>query len=498
MKLGFFKKFIGLSLLVATGNACATTSQLNSAGYYRVWQGFKKQGMSDTQLMSELPSFMKDTVDLYGSANALNQYLVVIPPKIKPDFIPDELALVALTSEKQYQDIRSTPEGRKYSDRHWDVFEKGKSQSAKKFVDYFAEKPEQLDPTVAYNLLSANIDWSSGYSLAFIGTRKNDLSGEQYLTRLKKHIELAANNMGPLGLKGYIVTATENYEVAYLNWGSKTAHDNALKTAAGTAVFRDAGEFMDTLMYEPSYDLVAGETIDHGHFYRTHQAAKKALIVVTSHDQLGATGKKTGYYFPEVAHPYYELSKKGIQVDIASPRGGLAPMDPKSLNLNDSVNKTLNSDKNFMKKLAATKRVGDIDPTQYSAIIFAGGHGTMWDFRDSKAIQSLTAQVYEQGGVVAAVCHGPAALVDVKLQNGTYLIAGKNVTGFTNEEEENAQLTATMPFLLEDAMISRGAKFQQADLWQEKVVVDGRVVTGQNPASASGVGLAVADLLKSK
>jgi putative intracellular protease/amidase len=206
------------------------------------------------------------------------------------------------------------------------------------------------------------------------------------------------------------VTATENYELAYLNWGSKTAHDNALKTAVGTAVFRDAGEFMDTLMYEPSYDLVAGETIDHGHFYRTHQAAKKALIVVTSHDQLGATGKKTGYYFPEVAHPYYELSKKGIQVDIASPRGGLAPMDPKSLNLNDSVNKTLNSDKNFMKKLAATKRVGDIDPTQYSAIIFAGGHGTMWDFRDSKAIQSLTAQVYEQGGVVAAVCHGPAAL----------------------------------------------------------------------------------------
>jgi len=487
------------TLMATAGLAFANPSQKSPAPlaeYFRVWQGFQNAQMTSDQFLGELPSFMRDTVELYGKAQALNQYLVVIPPKNKPDFIPDELALVALTSESAYQTVRATPEGKRYSERHWDIFEKGKSQSAKRLVNYFAEKPAQLEPSVAYSILPPALNWNDGFSLVYIGTRKNDITAAQYLARLKSHIELASRKMGPQGLRGYIVIANEDYEVAYLNWPSQEAHDRAVASLSGKAVFGDASEFMDTLMYEPAFDLVAGEAVDYGRFYKTHRPNKKALIVVTSHSQLGSTGKKTGYYFPEVAHPYFELSKAGIQVDIASPQGGLAPMDPSSLDLTQPINRVLHRDRNFMQKLNSTQKLSNVESARYSAILFAGGHGTMWDFKDSSDIQTLTASIYENGGVVAGVCHGPAALVDVKLSNGNYLVEGKRVTAFTNEEEESIHLTQVMPFLLEDALISHGARFQQADLWQEKVVVDERLVTGQNPASASGVGKAVAQLLK--
>ena len=498
MKHSLFGKIMTLAIMAMTATGCATISEANTAGYYRVWQGFKQESLDQKSFMGELPAFMKDTVDLYGGAEALNQYLVVIPPKNKPDFVPDELALVAITSEQKYQSIRATPEGRKYSERHWDVFNKDRSKSAKSMIDYFAEKPARLEPTVAYRMFDSTIDWSQGYSLIYIGTRKKDVSPENFLTRLQAHIELAAKTMGPLGLNGYLVTAHENYEVAYLHWDSQKAHDQAVSSASGKGIFADAGTFMDTLMYEPAFDLIAGEGIDHGRFYKTHRLQKKALIVVTSHDQLGTTGENTGYYFPEVAHPYFELSKAGIQVDIASPKGGPAPVDQKSVVLTDPVNKRLHSDVNFMDKLARTKALSEVDQSKYAAVIFAGGHGTMWDFKDSRDVQKVTADVYERGGVVAAVCHGPAALVDVKLSNGKYLIAGKNLTGFSNEEEEAVQLIQIMPFLLEDALKAHGGKFQQADLWRENVVVDGQLVTGQNPASAAGVGSAVARKLQNK
>lgn len=131
----------------------------------------------------------------------------------------------------------------------------------------------------------------------------------------------------------------------------------------------------------------------------------------------------------------------------------------------------------------------------YAAVLYAGGHGTMWDFANSHTIDRITAQIYENGGIVAAVCHGPAALVNAKLSSGKFLIEGRRVTGFTNAEEDAAKLTEVMPFLLQTAMEKQNAKFESAPLWQKNVVVDGHLVTGQNPASAAGVGEAIVRLL---
>ncbi len=224
----------------------------------------------------------------------------------------------------------------------------------------------------------------------------------------------------------------------------------------------------------------------------------KALIVVTSHPTLGATGKPTGYYLPEVTHPYAALVERGIQVDIASIDGGEAPLDLASLRLEDPVNAAFWNDLPTRAKLTKTLKLADLDPRAYQAILFAGGHGTMWDFRGNAAVQAVTSAIYDRGGVVAAVCHGPAALVDVTLANGQFLVAGKDVAGFSDAEEKALKLEAVVPFLLETELVARGARYTKADLWQPHVVVDGRLVTGQNPASAAGVGEATARVLTAK
>ncbi len=222
----------------------------------------------------------------------------------------------------------------------------------------------------------------------------------------------------------------------------------------------------------------------------------KALIVVTSHSELGNTGKPTGYYLPEVTHPAHALELEGITVDIASPKGGLAPMDESSRDLNDPINKKYLNNKTFMQKLQNTKALHLVNPAEYSAIIFAGGHGTMWDFSSNPDISRVSARIYESGGIVAAVCHGPAALLNIKLSNGMSLVEGKNVAAFSNNEEEAAGLTQIMPFLLETELVKKGAKYTSAKLWQKHVIQDGNLITGQNPASAEGVGQAVAQALK--
>ncbi|OQW51899.1 MAG: hypothetical protein A4S09_09535 [Proteobacteria bacterium SG_bin7] len=220
----------------------------------------------------------------------------------------------------------------------------------------------------------------------------------------------------------------------------------------------------------------------------------KVLIVVTSHNQLGNTGKPTGYYLSEVAHPYEKFIEAGIEVDIASPKGGEAPLDPNSKNEKDAVISKLMADSKFNSKLKNTLKLSSLDLDKYKAIVFAGGHGTMWDFSEGD-VPTAIRKVYENNGVVAAICHGPASLVNVKLSNGTYLVSGKKVTGFSNAEEEAAQLTKVMPFLLETALVDRKAIYEKSPLWKEKVVVDGRLITGQNPASAAGVGAAVVKIL---
>jgi len=227
------------------------------------------------------------------------------------------------------------------------------------------------------------------------------------------------------------------------------------------------------------------------------EAPMNALIVVTNHDRKGTTGKQTGWYLSEVTHIYYPLVEAGYKVDFASPKGGLAPMDESSRDTNDPDNKRLLDDSKTLAQLQNTLAIGDIDAKKYQIIHFAGGHGAMWDFHNSDAINRVTAAIYENGGIVSAVCHGPAALVNVKLSNGKYLVDGKDVSAFTDAEEAEVGLTDVVPFLLESKLRERGAKMHPAKNWQDQSVVSERLVTGQNPQSGHSVGKKIVALIGS-
>lgn len=204
----------------------------------------------------------------------------------------------------------------------------------------------------------------------------------------------------------------------------------------------------------------------------------RILIALTSHSDLGDTGKKTGFYVSEAAEPWKVFTDAGYDVDVVSVAGGKAPAD--GLDESDEIQQAF---------LAAfdldnTAKASDLKADEYDAIFYAGGHGTMWDFPAATDLAGLAASIYERGGVVAAVCHGPSALTELKLPDGSYLVDGKNVAGFTNEEEAAVGLTDVVPFLLADALESKGAKHHPAANFTEQVIVDGRLVTGQNPQSA--------------
>lgn len=221
--------------------------------------------------------------------------------------------------------------------------------------------------------------------------------------------------------------------------------------------------------------------------------SKKVLFVVTSHDRKG--DKPSGYYLSEVTHPYRVLADGGYQVDFVSPKGGKAPLDPDSMNLEDGANAEFWNNPKLRAAVENTKRPSDVRADDYAGIYFAGGHGAMWDLPDDTAIAALTSSIYEHGGVVGAVCHGPAALVNVKRPNGDYLIKDMYVAAFTNAEEREVGLDRTVPFLLADRLEEHGAHHDPAPNWAIKVCVSGRLVTGQNPASATRVGDAMLTML---
>lgn len=218
-------------------------------------------------------------------------------------------------------------------------------------------------------------------------------------------------------------------------------------------------------------------------------ANSKALIVVSGH--------KPGWYLSEVTHIYYPLKEAGFEVEFASPQGGATAMDESSRKLDDALNKKFVEDKKLMSELGATKALKDLKAQDYQVIHFAGGHGAMWDFHNSEALNKLAAGIYEKGGIVSAVCHGPAALVNVKLSNGEYLVKGKEVSTFTDSEEAEVKMTKVVPFLLESKLRERGAKIVKAKNWQDQSVTSERLVTGQNPQSGHSVGKRIVELAKS-
>jgi putative intracellular protease/amidase len=217
------------------------------------------------------------------------------------------------------------------------------------------------------------------------------------------------------------------------------------------------------------------------------------LLALTSHDQLGNTSRKTGFYVPEAARPYRIFTEAGYQVDFVSVRGGEPPRDGVKPDDTEVARFLVE----YADRLANTPTPDQLDPADYNAIFFVGGHGTMWDFPDSKELATFAASVYENGGVVAGVCHGPAALVNIQLSDGSYLVDGKQVSSFTDDEETAVGLIDVVPFALESRLVERGAKFTKAGNFAEHAVADQRLVTGQNPASAVRVAqLVVEELTK--
>jgi putative intracellular protease/amidase len=219
----------------------------------------------------------------------------------------------------------------------------------------------------------------------------------------------------------------------------------------------------------------------------------RVLFVLTSHNRLGETGKSTGYHLTEVAHPYRVLKEAGYAIDFASPVGGNPPMD--APDTTDPLNQAFLKDTEAQDALSNSKPLANVDSNGYCGIYFAGGHGTMWDFPDNPDIERLVRDIYERGGVVAAICHGTAALVNVRLSDTRYLIKHKRITSFTDKEEEEVQLQHVVPFMLQSLLEQRGAIFVGGKNFAPTVTVEGQLITGQNPASARGLGEEIARYL---
>ncbi|MFB9990817.1 type 1 glutamine amidotransferase domain-containing protein [Deinococcus oregonensis] len=220
---------------------------------------------------------------------------------------------------------------------------------------------------------------------------------------------------------------------------------------------------------------------------------RNILFVLTSHSDLGGL-RPTGFYLPELAHPYHVFAQAGYTMDFVSPQGGQPPMD--GANRDDPQQQAILDDSALMARINASLHPDQVKANTYDLIFYIGGHGTMWDFPNNTRLAEVAAQIYEQGGMVAAVCHGPAGLVNIRLSDGSFLVSGKRVAAFTNEEEQAVQLTLVVPFLLESALIERGAQHTKAANFQAHVEVDGRLATGQNPASALPLAKAIVQKLE--
>ena len=212
----------------------------------------------------------------------------------------------------------------------------------------------------------------------------------------------------------------------------------------------------------------------------------KILLVLTSHDRLGDTGKKTGFWLEEFTTPFYVLKDGGAEVVLASPKGGQPPLDPKSDGPDSQTESTdrFANDVAARKQLASTKNLSDMRAEDFDGVFYPGGHGPMWDMPDNPTSIALLEAFVRAGKPVAAVCHAPAALVNVRDANGDYLVKGRKVTGFSNGEEDAVELSDVVPFMLEDKLRERGGIYSKGADWAAYAVVDGQLITGQNPASS--------------
>ncbi|MBV1856472.1 type 1 glutamine amidotransferase domain-containing protein [Catellatospora tritici] len=224
----------------------------------------------------------------------------------------------------------------------------------------------------------------------------------------------------------------------------------------------------------------------------------KVLMVLTSHDQLGDTGRKTGFWLEELAAPYFRFREAGWDTTLASPEGGRPPLDPKSNEpeFQTDLTRRFEADAAAEAQLDATLRLDSVSADDFDTVFYPGGHGPMWDLAEDPTSIKLIEDVVRSGKAIALVCHAPGALRHTTKPDGTPLVAGRNVTGFTNGEEAAVGLTKVVPFLVEDELIAKGANFQKTDDWQPYVVTDGLLITGQNPASSGPAADALIALLQ--
>ena len=226
----------------------------------------------------------------------------------------------------------------------------------------------------------------------------------------------------------------------------------------------------------------------------------KILVVLTSHDALGDTGLKTGFWLEELAAPYYIFKDAGAEITLASPKGGQPPLDPKSNEADFQTDNTrrFENDAVAQTALANTLKLGDLSQAEFDAVFYPGGHGPLWDLTEDRNSIALIEAFSAANKPIALVCHAPGVLRDVKSPDGTPLVSGKTVTGFTNSEEEAVQLTEIVPYLVEDMLKQKGGKFSAGADWASHVVQDGILITGQNPGSSSAAALVLLETMKTE
>lgn len=220
---------------------------------------------------------------------------------------------------------------------------------------------------------------------------------------------------------------------------------------------------------------------------------KNILFVLTSHDELGNTGEKTGFWIEEFAAPYYYLKDKGYNITIASPQGGQAPIDPKSEeeNFQTEATKRYYNDEETKNRIANTVKLDTVNHTDFDAVFYPGGHGPLWDLANDKNSISLIESFYNNNKPIAAVCHAPAIFKHTKQSDGSYLVKGRNVTGFSNTEEKAVELTDIVPFLVEEMLKENGGNYSKGNDWGPYILEDGLLITGQNPASSEPAAIAL-------
>lgn len=221
-------------------------------------------------------------------------------------------------------------------------------------------------------------------------------------------------------------------------------------------------------------------------------------MVLTSHDQLGETGNKTGFWLEEFASPYYVFKDASADITLASPDGGQPPLDPKSdePGFQTDATRRFKEDQDAQAALANTVKLADVSAEDFDAVFYPGGHGPLWDLAEDRSSIALIESMYAAGKPVAAVCHAPAVFKHTKTSEGSPLVEGKSVTGFSNSEEDAVQLTEIVPFLVEDELKAKGGNYSKGDDWHPYALTDGNLITGQNPASSELAAVAVLDKLK--